>query len=127
MGVEFPSQCPLRVLVVEDDVDSAESLRAALEISGYAVEVALGAREGVERAGAFRPEVVLCDLGLPDADGFAVARSLREHPELRGVRLIALSGYAHTDHVQRALAAGFDHHVAKPADIDLLSELICAH
>jgi PAS domain S-box-containing protein len=110
-----------RVLVVEDNADAAETLRIMLDISGHEVEVAFDGNDGLARARAFRPDVVLCDLGLPGLDGFEVARAVRSDPRLAGTVLVAVSGYALPEDRRRALEAGFDRHLAKPvalADIE---------
>jgi PAS domain S-box-containing protein len=113
-----------RVLVIEDNLDSADTVRAVLELAGHAVEVAHSGPDGLARALTFAPEVVLCDLGLPGLDGFAVARALRGDPRLRATYLVALSGYAGPDDVAQARAAGFDRHLAKPADAEVLQEVV---
>jgi PAS domain S-box-containing protein len=114
-------QAGLHVLIVEDNVDAASTLREALQLEGHRVEVARAGPEGVAAARAWRPDVVVCDLGLPGMTGLDVARELRADPALRDVRLIALSGYANADDVERSIAAGFDVHLAKPPDIELLA------
>ena len=113
-----------RVLVIDDNDDAAASLRDVLETSGHDVLTAHDATAGLAAARAFRPEVVICDIGLPGIDGYAVARTLRDDPELRGAFLIALSGYARAEDVQRSRDAGFDRHVAKPPDIARLQALL---
>ncbi len=113
-----------RVLIIEDNVDAAETYRMVLELSGYRVEIAFNAADGVEMAHSFIPEVVLCDIGLPGTDGFAVARSLRAEPLLKRPRLIALTGYAGPDDVERALRAGFHSHLPKPAEPEALLRLM---
>jgi two-component system CheB/CheR fusion protein len=113
-----------RILVIEDNPDTASSLREALELGGHVVAVAYDGAEGIARAREFRPEVVVCDLGLPGMDGYAVARALRADDAFRGVHLVALSGYALPDDVQRAAQAGFDGHLAKPASLDRLEEVL---
>jgi len=115
---------PKRVLVVEDNPDGAESLREVLELSAHQVEVAFNGPDGLERARTFHPEVVICDLGLPGMDGYEVARALRADASLAGAILIALSGYGMPEDVERALQAGFQHHLAKPADMARLEELV---
>jgi signal transduction histidine kinase/ActR/RegA family two-component response regulator len=105
-----------RVLVIEDNVDAAETLRDALALGGHEVAVAHDGAEGLARARTFRPEFVVCDIGLPQMDGFAVARALRADDRLRDVHLVAMSGYALPDDVERAIAAGFERHLPKPAD-----------
>ncbi len=113
-----------RVLVVEDNVDSADSLRQALKVAGHTVELARSGPEGLDRARAFRPDVILCDIGLPGMDGYAVARAVRADAELRGVCLVALTGYALPEDMARARAAGFDEHVAKPPTLARLDEIL---
>jgi two-component system CheB/CheR fusion protein len=113
-GVAVPGRRSRRVLVVEDNVDAASSLRDALALMGHTVEVAFDGSEGLRKARAFRPQVVLCDIGLPGMDGFQVARALRAEPELAAAALVALTGYASPEDVARAKAAGFDLHIAKP-------------
>ncbi|HEV8579351.1 MAG TPA: response regulator [Thermoanaerobaculia bacterium] len=114
-----------RCLVIEDHQDAAESLALLLELIGHQAEVAFNAREGVEKARSFRPDVVLCDIGLPDGmDGYAVARELRADPELRSAYMIALTGYGQEEDRQRAMAAGFDAHLTKPADLDALRRML---
>jgi CheY-like chemotaxis protein len=115
-----------RVLVIEDDLDIAISLKAALEIVDHAVEVARDGREGLAKARAFRPDIVLCDIGLPGMDGYEVARAFRADDKLRATFLVALSGYAQAEDIARARAAGFDHHLAKPASLDAISEVFAA-
>jgi PAS domain S-box-containing protein len=114
----------IRVLVIEDYADAAESLAMLLEMLGHKVETASTGRAGIEAARGFSPELVLCDLGLPDMDGYAVARRLREDPLLGRAFLVALSGYGNENDKVRAQEAGFDRHVCKPIDLDELRQLI---
>ena len=88
------------------------------------MEAARNGGEGVRAAERLRPEIVLCDIGLPDIDGMEVARRLRAAPALAGVRLIALTGYGQAEDVRQALDAGFDAHVTKPVNIDQLMALL---
>jgi CheY-like chemotaxis protein len=121
---EEPEQ-PRRCLVIEDHVDAAESLALLLQLIGHETEVAFDATQGLEAARRFRPEVVLCDIGLPGAmDGYAAARAFRADPELRPVFLIALTGYGQEEDRRKALEAGFDAHLTKPADLDALRRLL---
>jgi two-component system CheB/CheR fusion protein len=117
-------RAPKRVLIIEDNVDAADSLRIAIEIGGHIVDVAYDGTQGIEKARIFRPDVVLCDLGLPETNGFDVARTLRADPGLSRLSLIALSGYAQPDDVAQSKAAGFDAHFAKPFDVEALLERI---
>jgi len=115
---------PQRVHIVDDNVDAAESTAMLLELDGHEVEVAGDGPSALLRAKDFRPHAILLDIGLPDMDGYEVARQLRATSELADTLLIAHSGYAGEEHVQRAIQAGFDHHLVKPASIAQLNELI---
>ena len=113
-----PRRTVRRVLIIEDNADAADSLREALQLGGYNVAVADSGREGVEKARAFEPEVVICDIGLPGMDGYEVARAIRGDPALGRVTLVALTGYAGPDDVAKAKEAGFDTHLAKPLTVE---------
>lgn len=102
------------VLVVDDNIDAAHSLAQLLRLSGHKVEVAHTGMSAIARVRSCQPEVVLCDLGLPELSGFEVAKAIRREYS-RAIRLVAVSGYAQPDDVRRSLEAGFDAHVAKPA------------
>jgi CheY-like chemotaxis protein len=108
--------------VVDDNADAAQSLADVLELRGHRVWLAHDGRTGISRAQELRPDVVLCDLGLPDVDGYEVARALGADPATAGVRLVALSGYAQAEHRERSRAAGFVAHLAKPPRLELLDE-----
>ena len=114
----------LRVLVVEDNRDAADTLRMLLEAYGYEVAVAYTGPDGVRTAAAYRPEVVICDIGLPGLDGYGVAGALRRHPATASSRLIALTGYGQEEDRRRAKEAGFDEHLTKPADPAALESLL---
>jgi len=114
----------VRVLVVEDNRDSAESLRMLLSTQGYEVALAFTGIEGVEAARSARPDVVICDVGLPGMDGYAVARAIRMNPATAKTRLIAVTGYGEHEDRVRALASGFDTHLVKPADPAVLLGLL---
>jgi signal transduction histidine kinase/ActR/RegA family two-component response regulator len=113
-----------RVLVIEDNLDAANSLRDVLELLGHSVETASDGRLGVSRAREFRPEVVFCDIGLPEMDGYAVARALRNDAQLRDAVLVAMTGYAQPEDKRRATEAGFHEHMAKPPSIERLEEVL---
>jgi CheY-like chemotaxis protein len=111
--------------VVEDHEDAAESLALLLRLVGHQVEVAFDAGEGLEKARWFRPEVILCDIGLPGTmDGYDLAEAFRADPQMRAAYLIALTGYGQEEDRRRALEAGFDAHLTKPADLDALRGLL---
>ena len=114
----------LRVLVVEDNQENAETLRQLLAACGCHVVVAHTSRDGLKVARELEPHVVLCDIGLPDADGYAVASQLRQSSPTAGARLVAVTGYGRPEDRLRALAAGFDQHLVKPVEArTLISEL----
>jgi two-component system CheB/CheR fusion protein len=114
----------LRVFVIEDNTDAADTLGDALTFIGHEVQVAYDGASALERAKSFCPDVVICDIGLPGMDGYAVARALRADPPLRNAYLVALSGYARPEDLERAVDAGFDQHVAKPANLEKLNQLL---
>jgi PAS domain S-box-containing protein len=124
-AVAAPKVRSQRVLVVEDDVDAAESLKLLLEPNGHQVAVAHSGAEGLRQARTQKPEVVLCDIGLPgDMDGYAIARALRADPELRSSYLIAMTGYGQDEDRRLAKEAGFDAFLTKPTDPDELERLL---
>ena len=116
----------LTVLIVDDNVDSAQITAMLLEFEGHTVEVAHDGLEALEAAARFKPRVVLLDLGLPKLDGYEVARRLRADPQQRDVFLVALTGYGQDDDRERSKAAGFDRHLVKPVDPKHLSELLAS-
>jgi signal transduction histidine kinase/DNA-binding response OmpR family regulator len=128
-----PSRAPAkgrscRVLVVEDNLDGAESMRLLLKHLGHDAKVAHSGPAGVSLASEWLPEVVLCDIGLPGGmDGYAVARALRENPQLEGRLLVALTGYGRGEDQLQAKEAGFDRHMTKPVDFEQLRTLIESH
>jgi PAS domain S-box-containing protein len=114
-----------RCLLIEDNADAAETMGLLLELYGHEVRIARDGREGLEMAGRFVPEVVLCDIGLPNGvDGYEVARRMRQDPALRAISLVALTGYGQEDDQRRAREAGFDIHLTKPADPEKLERLL---
>jgi CheY-like chemotaxis protein len=113
-----------RVLVVDDNVDAAESLAELLRVLGHEVTVAYDGATAVKLALRDLPDAVLCDIGLPGMDGYEVARTLRRNGALAKALLVAVSGYASDDDVKRAVAAGYDRHLAKPADPFELERLV---
>jgi len=113
-----------RILVVDDLAASAETLMTLLEMEGFQVRVAHEGQQALDIARAFRPEVVLLDIGLPGMNGFEVARGLRAQPESRDALLIALTGYGEVESRTRSAQAGFDFHMVKPADVNLLLAML---
>ena len=115
---------PWRILVIEDNVDAAQSLREAFELEQHEVTIAHTGLAGLEQAYAAPPEIVLCDIGLPELDGYEVARRLRADPRTQSLPLIALTGYASAADRDRTLAAGFDLHLTKPLDVAAFREMV---
>jgi len=116
---------PLRILVVDDNRDAAETLMMALELYGLETAVAHDAAGALALAAAFRPQAALLDIGLPDMNGYELAGRLRRMPGLdAGLLLIAATGWGQDKDRQRAFAAGFDHHLTKPIDFDNLRSLL---
>jgi CheY-like chemotaxis protein len=117
--------CTRRILVIEDNLDAAESLQWLLGLSGHHVDIACSGEEGLNKAHACKPEVVLCDIGLPGGlDGYGVARALRSDPDLRAAYLIAMTGFGLEEDRRRAQDAGFDRHMTKPVDPDALERIL---
>lgn len=110
----------LRILVIEDNVDAAESARMLLMHEGHEVEMAHDAMTGLDMAYSFGPSVILCDIGLPVMDGYQIIRKIRDDPKLAGTYVIALTGYGREADQRRALDAGFDLHLTKPIDFATL-------
>jgi signal transduction histidine kinase len=113
-----------RVLVVDDNVDAAASLCDVVAHFGHSVEAVHDGATALARARERHPDVVLCDIGLPGMDGYEVARAIRADAALRGIRLVAVSGYAQPEDRARAERAGFDAHIAKPADPSTIERLL---
>ena len=119
-----PSPFTPRILVVDDNVDAAESLAMVLRVEGYEVRTCYDGPAALQAAAAFQPQVVLLDIGLPRMDGFEVARRLREQPALAKSLLVAVTGYGQDEDRRRTAAAGFDAHLVKPADLTALHRLL---
>jgi CheY-like chemotaxis protein len=113
-----------RVLIIEDNLDAAASLQMLLEVLGHEVRVAHTGPDGVREAVAWRPEVIVCDIGLPGLDGYGVASELQKLSVRSTACLIALTGYDDPDSRDRSARAGFHHHLKKPADPALLQKLL---
>jgi signal transduction histidine kinase/CheY-like chemotaxis protein len=111
----------IRILVVDDNVDAADSLAIMLSYAGHEVRVAYGGREALAAAEEFTPEVMILDLGMPGMDGYAVARAVRADARLQATRLIALSGYGQLEDRRRTAEAGFEQHLVKPVIFEALS------
>jgi PAS domain S-box-containing protein len=113
-----------RVLVIDDNQDSTTSMAMLLKLVGHEVCVAQDGGTGLREAERFLPQVVLLDIGLPDINGYEVARRLRQHPSLQSATLIAMTGYGQPEDRQRSSEAGFHHHLVKPVDWETLERLL---
>ncbi len=119
----LPARSRRRVLVVDDNQDAAETLAQLIELLGHEAEVTHDGASAIARARARPPDVILCDIGLPGMDGFAVARTLRAGGPA-GLRIYAVSGYAQPEDVATAEAAGFNGHLAKPLEPEKLARIL---
>ncbi|MFL6674384.1 MAG: ATP-binding protein [Massilia sp.] len=119
-----PASAPLRVLLVDDNVDAVHTLQLFLRAAGHQVEIAYCSLDALELAKVFVPDVCLLDIGLPDFDGNELARRLRRLPQATGATLVAMTGYGRQQDRDASLAAGFDHYLVKPVNTVQLSELL---
>lgn len=119
-------QRALRVLIADDNVDAADSMAMLLQIDGCDVRTAHDGEAAVRTAAEFRPHVVFLDLGMPKLDGIGACRAIRAEPWGRTMTLVALTGWGQDRDRSRCVAAGFDHHVTKPADPQFVAELLAA-
>jgi CheY-like chemotaxis protein len=113
-----------RILVVDDNIDAADSLALFLRLAGHDVQVCHGGPEALATVTTFHPQVVLLDIGLPGIDGYEVARRLRSRPETESALIVALTGYGQEEDVRRSREAGIDHHFVKPADLSALNAIL---
>ena len=113
-----------RILVVDDNIDSAQSLGSLLSMMGHEVRLAHDGLEALSAAEAFRPDVVMLDIGMPRLNGYEACRALRARPWAEEVRIIALTGWGQPRDRQRSLDAGFDLHLVKPVDPDALNSIM---
>jgi CheY-like chemotaxis protein len=112
------------ILIVDDNVDSADSLATVLGLKGHRTWTAYDGPTALEAARAHRPGFVLLDIGLPRMDGYEVARRLRQTPDLRGVVLVAMTGYGQDEDRRKGQEAGFDYHLVKPVDLTELAKIL---
>ena len=120
-----PAQRPrLRILVVDDIADVANVLKMLLDLEGFETLVAYSGQTALQSAREFRPDVVICDIGLPDMDGHEIARRLRGDPKVASATLIALTGWGAEDELRRTRESGFDFHLVKPVDANALLDLL---
>ena len=114
----------LSILVVDDNEDVAEATAAILELKGCEVHTASDGRSAIQAIRDFGPQVVLLDIGLPEIDGYEVARQLRALPLADKLILIAVSGYGRAEDIARSAESGFDHHLVKPVDVSVLANVL---
>jgi two-component system, sensor histidine kinase len=126
-AVAPPHSQPRRIVIIEDNVDSAEMLAQYLQIAGHDVLVAYDGHAGLQAAARHRPDVIICDIGLPGLDGYSVARHIRSDPTFERCLLIAITGYGDVADRERTRLAGFAHHLTKPADPLRVGRLIASH
>jgi signal transduction histidine kinase/ActR/RegA family two-component response regulator len=117
---------PMRILVVDDNVDAVHTLQLFLTAAGHEVEMAYNAGDALALAAVFRPDACLLDIGLPDFDGNELARRLRANPAVAGAMLVAMTGYGRQQDRDIAHAAGFDHYLVKPVSTAQLAEVLAA-
>ena len=115
---------PRRILVVEDNVDAAETLALLLRLWGHEVQTVRDSRTALKVAGHFAPDVMLLDIGLPEVSGLELAKQFRKQPEFQETLLIAMTGYGREEDHQRSLEAGFDAHLTKPVPLAELHRLL---
>ncbi len=124
-SVDTPApRAPRRILVADDNRDSAETLQMLLSIDGHDVRLAYDGDQAVEVAGDFAPDLIFVDIGMPKRNGYEVAQFLRERYPGRHMRLIALSGWGQMDDKRRAHASGFDQHLTKPVDPEVIQQIV---
>jgi len=121
---ERPSVLRTRILIADDNHDAAQSLAFMLEMDGHDVRIAHDGLQAVEIAEDFKPQLALLDIGMPRLDGYGAARELRSRDWARSLCLVALTGWGQEEDRRRAQQAGFDRHLVKPVDPDILNRLI---
>ncbi len=121
-----PASTRHRLLVVDDNRDSANTLAALFQMMGHDVRTAYDGPEALSIAAEYRPDAMFLDIGLPGMNGYEVARKVRESPELAGTTLVAFTGYCQDEDRRRLAEVGFEHHVVKPAGIGELAKILDA-
>lgn len=116
----------VRILVVDDDLDAAESFAQWLQLTGNEVQTAHDGVTALETAKGSLPQVVFLDISLPAMDGYGVARHIRAHEKLKAVLLVAVTGYGREEDRRRCMEAGFDHHVTKPINPEFVRALLAS-
>lgn len=124
MKAEEQKKKTLKILLIDDNLDLAETTGALLTLYGYNVRTAGTGMSGIQTAREFLPHVIICDIGLPDIDGYEVARRLSGDSEFGNVSLISLSGYTQASDYALSRGAGFSLHISKPVDFDNLRRIL---
>ena len=124
VSIAPPAAPPMKILVVDDSCDAADICATLLELSGHRVQTAYSGRRALELAEEFRPQLFLLDIGLPDIDGYQLARSIRAMPWGQTVHLVAITGWGQEEDRRRAAEVGFDHHLTKPVAAEALDRLL---
>ncbi len=119
-----PTGSAVRVLVVDDNLDAANALKMLVEEAGHLVRMAHTGHDALAAALDYRPDVMLLDIGLPELDGFEVVKRIRQEPLIRDIVLVAVTGYRQAADRQRAMEAGFDHYLVKPADFEKVRQIL---
>ncbi len=123
-GAAFEQVTPLRILLVDDNHDSADSLAMLLELKGHEVRIAYEGEQAVQIAPRFAPHLCVIDIAMPKMDGYATIAALREMPELADTMYAAMTGFGHASDRERTRDAGFDAHLVKPVELALFDELL---
>jgi CheY-like chemotaxis protein len=111
-------------LIIEDNKDFADLLSTMLTTIGYNVQIVYNGEDGVKLARQIKPDVIICDIGLPGMNGYDIAESIRNDNEMKDIKLIALTGYAGEEDVKRVIEAGFSQHLSKPVDFATLQAVL---
>jgi CheY-like chemotaxis protein len=113
-----------RLLVVDDNQDSATSLAMLLRLQGHEVRIANDGPRAIEHTAELRPDMVLLDLGMPGMDGYETAKRIRQLPDATQIKIVALTGWGQEEDRRRTASAGFDHHLVKPIDLQSIEALL---
>lgn len=114
----------LKILIIDDNKDLAEIICELIAFLGYETECAHNGADGIAKARELQPDVIICDIGLPDMSGYEVAKMIRKDAEFKDTFLIAFSGYAQSEDIEKSKAAGFDRHLAKPVSLETLQMVL---
>lgn len=119
-----PRNLSKKILIIEDNRDLAETLELMLHLEGCSTKTAHDGLDGWTAISEFKPDIVLCDIGLPRMDGYQIAQETRKRHEFDTIRLIAMSGYGQDEDIRRSMSSGFNAHLTKPVDPEYLLRLL---